>query len=211
MKQGHRSSGFSLVEVIAIIAVVLVFFGLLIPAGGPGKVRPQRIKCTANLKNVGLAARIFATDNNDVMPGAFFRSNVMELSSVDVARLFVTFSNELSTPKILNCPADQQRTRAESFTNFSSKNVSYFFSLTAGDRLPNSFLAGDRNIQANGEDVNPGRFNLTTNLAPGWSKEIHDTQGDIAMGDGSVQQFSSSRLTAAVRDQEVSTNLLLIP
>jgi hypothetical protein len=199
------------VAIIAIIALLIVFAGLLLPTGTGSKARPGRIKCVNNLKNIGLAARIFATDHNDVMPGAFFRSKSNDLASIDLAQFFLTFSNELSSPAILYCPEDKRRKPAESFAKFSAKNVSYFLSLTAEENLTNCFLAGDRNIQVDGHDLIPGLFTLTTNLLLGWSKEIHNEQGDIAMGDGSVQQFSSSRLKNGVRDQEVSTNLLLIP
>lgn len=51
-----------------------------------------RIKCVNNLKNIGLGARIWATDNRDHLP-----------------KDFVTMKNELSTPKILICPKDPAR------------------------------------------------------------------------------------------------------
>jgi len=51
-----------------------------------------RIKCVNNLKNVGLGARIWATDNGDHLP-----------------KDFATMKNELSTPKILICPKDPAR------------------------------------------------------------------------------------------------------
>jgi hypothetical protein len=51
-----------------------------------------RIKCVNNLKNVGLGARIWATDNGDHLP-----------------KDFATMKNELNTPKILICPKDPAR------------------------------------------------------------------------------------------------------
>ena len=40
---------------------------------------------------------------------------------------------------------------------------------------------------------------------------MHIEQGNIAMGDGSVQQMSTSRLKSSIRDQELATNYLAIP
>src|SRR5262249_27220176 len=50
------------------------------------KEKAQRIACVNNLKQIGLAARIWAADHRDVLPPDF-----------------VTMSNELSTPKLLIC------------------------------------------------------------------------------------------------------------
>ena len=52
----------------------------------------QSIKCINNLKQIGLAARIWANDNSGVYPPNF-----------------LSMSNELSTLKILFCPADKAR------------------------------------------------------------------------------------------------------
>jgi hypothetical protein len=70
--------------------------------------RANRIKCVNNLKNIGLAARIWGTDNSDVLP-------------VD----FITMKNELSTPKILICPSDPNRQTAPNWETFTAANNSY--------------------------------------------------------------------------------------
>jgi hypothetical protein len=74
------------------------------------------------------------------------------------------------------------------------------------------WLAGDRNFLVNGK-VMTGLLELTTNTPLAWSKEMHVEQGDICMADGSVQQFSNSRLAQSLRsnEQEVGTNYLSIP
>jgi prepilin-type processing-associated H-X9-DG protein len=215
MNRRIRTSAFSLVELIAITAVLLLA-GFVILNFSPRLYNPKakapRIKCTNNLKNIGLAARIYATDNNDLMPGAYFLSNKIDLAKINAADYFRMLSNELSTPKIIKCPADKLRKEAISFTNLTTANISYFASLTVDEKLPQAFLSGDRNIQfINGQPIAGGLFTLTTNLQLGWSKDLHNGQGDIAMGDGSVQQFSAQRLNQGIRDQDVSTNHLIIP
>ncbi len=70
--------------------------------------KAERIHCISNLKQIGLAARMWANDNGDGLP-----SN------------FLTMSNELNTPKILVCPADTSRTKARTWAEFNPGNVSY--------------------------------------------------------------------------------------
>jgi len=202
-----------MVELLVLMGALAIIALVLLPmmAGSHGCKAP-RMKCTNNLKNVGLAARIFATDNNDLLPGAYyFLSNKIDLTKLDSARYFRTLSNELSTPKILYCPEDKRRKEASSFTNLTSKNISYFISLTACETNPECILGGDRNMMVNRKDVPAGVFTLTTNLQAGWSKEIHNEQGNLLMADGSVQQTTSARLKLMIVEQGVSTNLLLFP
>jgi len=205
-------SAFTLLEVLVVLIFIFVLVSLFIPSTTGKRVSAARIKCVNNLKNIGLAARIYATENNDLMPGAYFLSNKIDLASLSTADYFRMLSNELSTPKIIKCPADKLRKEAISFTNLTTANISYFASLTIDEKLPQAFLSGDRNIQLiNGQPIVRGLFILTTNLQLGWSKDLHNGQGNIAMGDGSVQQFSAQRLNQGIRDQDVSTNQLLIP
>jgi prepilin-type processing-associated H-X9-DG protein len=207
-----RADAFSLIEVLFIIIVVFVITVFFLTPGPP-KGKPKRIKCTNNLKNVGLAAMLYATDNNDLFPGAYSVSNRNDLVTFDAAKYFRALSNELSTPRIIVCPADNRAREAAAFTNLTTANVSYFASLTAPKQSPSTFLVGDRNLQfTNGPAISSGLFSLTTNTANlSWSKELHNEQGNITMADGHVEQLTSSRLKQAVRDQDISTNLLIIP
>ena len=79
-----------------------------IDAMNQARERAMRIQCVNNLKQIGLAARMWAQDHNDVYPTNF-----------------VCMSNELNTPKILVCPADTNRVSAASFSSFTDANCSY--------------------------------------------------------------------------------------
>src|SRR5207247_2303407 len=76
-------------------------------AGGQNRAQPTN--CIANLKQIGLAARMWAHGHNtDVLPPDF-----------------ITMKNELPTPKILTCPADTARTRADTWEQFDGSSVTY--------------------------------------------------------------------------------------
>jgi prepilin-type processing-associated H-X9-DG protein len=210
----QRFRAFTLVEVIVLIALVAVVMGMLTLQTRPRPTRAPRIKCVNNLKNIGLAFRLFATDNQDRFP--------MELSTNDGGSLefgpemaayhvFVTLSNELSTPTILYCPSDTHRKAATNFASLREANLSYFVGLNTTATLTNAFLSGDRNLTTNGVAMKPGVVNVTTNLTVGWSRELHNEQGNVAMGDGSVQQFSGPRINDALRGTGSVTNRLVVP
>ena len=89
------------------------------------RAKAESAACINNLKQIGLAARIWANDNNDVFP-----SN------------WLMMTNELSTPKILACPSDKGRSRAIDWRQFSAGNVSYeFLNPNGTDAQPDVVLA----------------------------------------------------------------------
>jgi hypothetical protein len=45
----------------------------------------------------------------------------------------------------------------------------------------------------------------------GWTAEMHTQQGNVVLGDGSVQQLTSSQLTAALKASSPRTNRFLVP
>ena len=224
MKAPHPSyrRGLTVLEVLVVVVVLFVLWGLLMPMMQGHRSKSGRISCVNNLKNIGLALRIFSADHGDQWP--------MDLSVTNQGtrewltdgsqfwRHWLSLSNELSTPKLLLCPADQERQPPKlltwaQFTNNS--RLSYFLGLDAGKKNPLTILAGDRNLTTNGVAVAPGRLLLTTNLVLGFTKEIHDHSGNILLGDGSVHQSTSGRLREQWRDTRpttgLSTNVWLVP
>ncbi len=59
---------------------------------------------------------------------------------------FQALSNDLATPRIFACPADPKRSPADDFAALNNRHLSYFVGANADYQLPNSLLAGDRNL-----------------------------------------------------------------
>lgn len=204
----------TLVEVFVVIAIVGLLTVIFLLPAGHSKVRAIRIQCVNNLKQIGLACRVWEGDNgsNYSMFVSGTNGGTMEFTTGPNAwRHFQVMSNELSTPRILLCPADPLRTMAATnFTFFSNSNLSYFVGIVSNDTNPQLILSGDHNI-TNGTPVRNGILNLTTNHLSGWTAEMHNKVGNIAMADGSVQQVSISGLQTVVANTGVATNRLQMP
>jgi type II secretory pathway pseudopilin PulG len=191
--QRFSKNGFTLVALLVIIAVIAILAAMLLPALANAKGKAQRINCVNNLKQLGLAYRIWEGDNGDKYPMAVFTIN----SGADTFRYFQVMSNELSTPRILVCPADT-RTAAANFVRLKNQNVSYFVGLDASDAYPQRFLSGDRNITGPAAPEN-GILKLVPGGSVSWTAEIHVNQGNLGLADGSAWQYSNSQLREALQ------------
>jgi type II secretory pathway pseudopilin PulG len=202
--QSHDSHAFTWVEMLVVIVIVVILVGMIIPAGHPSE-KAGRIKCVNDLKNVGLAFRIYATDHGERFPWEISGTNgAIHINySPDPMTYILPITNELSIPKILQCPEDIRYTKTDwtNWNQFSRTNLSYFISPDASGTFPQSFMAGDRNITNEFGRLLPGLRGLSrTNNMAGWDETTHKHQGNACMGDGSVQQLSSARLRDQLRN-----------
>ena len=210
----QRRPGLSLVEVLFVIGTVslLGFFALHWLSRPKARVHPRT--CISNLKQIGLSYRLYANDHGDAFPFAVSNELGGSLSytnSSEVFRHFQVMSNELVTPKTLVCPADRSRVHATSFeTPLSNQNLSYFVGFEAREDGPQTILSGDRNITG-GRLTDSFLRLVSTNDQMGWTKDLHNGQGNIGLGDGSTMQVIPAILTKQLQTQSLPVIRLAIP
>src|SRR5690349_15526385 len=64
MRQPKRLGGFTLVELLVVMAIIAVLIAILLPAMSRAREQSRRIKCMSNIRQLTMAWMMYAGDNH---------------------------------------------------------------------------------------------------------------------------------------------------
>jgi len=149
-RHDRQTTAFTLIELLVVIAVLALLAATMLPALAVSKRSVQKVSCVNNLKQVGIAFRVWegnhgghypmavsyasgganeylshSTGNNNSANSGSQPSTGFGQPAYLPQMAFMVMSNELATTKIVYCPADNFHTPATNFTyqNFVGGNI----------------------------------------------------------------------------------------
>jgi len=237
LKASLPPHGVTLVEVLVVLFVLGVVAGVLLPQCNQSRHQSRRIQCLGNLKQIGLAMRMWSNDHAEQFPWKVEKHELGGCDKRDGAgrcggtgdpleaindgnlTVFRSLSNELNSPKVLVCSKDTSRSRAQTFdvsrpnAYIAVEQSSYFVGLFADETQPHTLLTGDRNV-VGGQHENRRRTwsaRHAKQVDASFDRGLHDRAGNVGLADGSASQVARGELgkLIAVANESSDTNTVL--
>jgi len=105
--------GFTLIELLVVIAIIAILASILFPVFSRAREKARQASCMSNLKQIGLALAMYASDFDGYLPMANYKPSVDGPPGLpDVINAYT------KNQQIFRCPSDRDNTYVAEGTSY---------------------------------------------------------------------------------------------
>ena|SRR6185437_2927199 len=110
--------GFTLLELLVVIAVIAILAALLLPTLGRAKEYGRSTVCLSNLHQIGIALQLYVSDNQNKLP-TMSDWSTNSASNTNGPPMNQVLASQAGSTNIFRCPSDNQNLFAISGSSYS--------------------------------------------------------------------------------------------
>jgi len=202
-----RLRGFTLIEILIVLALVGLLSALLFPVFARARDRARIATCASNLRQIGQAIQMYVNDNNRFYPSVIPPLPISQCAWADRIERYA------KSPAIFRCPSYPEGEYRSGCPEFDPSGPQYDGSYDLNDlRTTSDFLADRESVHESrfqhpsgtilaldgqGSVVSPGRNTVTdTTYLIGQRVKVRHNGGDnLLFADGHVKWLSLEAMT----------------
>ena len=96
MKRTSKKAGFTLVELLVVIGIIALLISILLPSLNKARETANRVKCAANLKQIGNGLMLYSNENKGLFPRTYAPA------TTGAVAINVTVTGQASTDPFIN-------------------------------------------------------------------------------------------------------------